>query len=152
MARFTWRAKHEVFLAPVDAEHRDLFRIADELHAAVTKGAPPDAVSEHLHHLAAYMAEHFPHEEELMRVVCYPSLRWHTSQHTARKRLKLLAPLVEAGDRQAARLLFHFLACWLHDHTTLTDRMMAAYVRNHERTHAATFVNRGYWTLALPAN
>jgi formate dehydrogenase gamma subunit len=154
MARFTWSAEHEVFLAPVDAEHRDLFRIADELHAAVTNGAPPDAVSEHLHHLAAYMAEHFSHEEELMRRVCYPSLRWHTKQHdSARQRLKLLAPLVEAGDRQAARLLFHFLARWLHDHTTLTDRIMASFVRNHERTHpAATSVDRGYWTLALPAN
>jgi len=143
MARFTWSAEHEVLLAPVDAEHRDLFRIADELHAAVSKGAPPDAVSEHLHHLTACMAEHFSHEEELMREVSYPSLRWHTKQHDpARRHLKLLAPLVEAGDRQAARLLFHFLAGWLQDHTTLTDRMMAAFVRNYERTHAASLHER----------
>jgi hypothetical protein len=56
--------------------------------------------------------------------------------------LTLLAPLVEAGDAQAAELLLQFFAGWLHDHTILTDRMMAAFVRNHERIHAAAAVDR----------
>ena len=76
-----------------------------------------------------------------MRGVRYPSYGWHRAQHnTARQRMRLLAPLVEAGDRQ--KLLLHFLAGWLHDHATLRDRMMAAFVRNPERTHEAISVER----------
>jgi hemerythrin len=105
MERFIWSAEHEIFLAPVDAEHRDLFRIADELSMAVMQGVSPEAVCDHLHGLAASM-------------------------------------LVETGDADAARLLLHFLAGWLRDHTTLTDRMMAAFVRNHERAHLATSLDR----------
>jgi hemerythrin len=143
MERFIWSAEHEIFLAPVDAEHRDLFRIADELSMAVMQGVSPEAVCDHLHGLAASMAEHFSHEEGLMRGVRYPSFGWHRAQHdTARRRIKLLTPLVETGDADAARLLLHFLAGWLHDHTTLTDRMMAAFVRNHERAHLAMSLDR----------
>ena len=152
MARFTWSAENEVFLDPVDAEHRDLFRFADELQVAVAQDADPDAICEHLHRLAEHMAEHFSHEEEMMRGVQYPSYGWHRAQHnTARRRLKLLVPLIEAGDIQAAQLLLDFLAGWLHDHTSLTDRMMAAFVRNHERKYFATFVLPED-TLAVPAD
>jgi hemerythrin-like metal-binding protein len=143
MTRFTWSAENEVFLGPVDAEHRDLFRIADELHVAVTQGTAPDAVREHVHRLGAHMAAHFSHEEELMRGVRYPSYGWHRAQHnTARRRLKVLAPLIEAGSQEAATLLLEFLAGWLQDHTTLTDKMMAAFVRNYERTHAGSLHER----------
>lgn len=34
---------------------------------AVMQGVSPEAVCDHLHGLAASMAEHFSHEEELMR-------------------------------------------------------------------------------------
>ena len=51
------------FLAPVDREHGDLFRIADELQVAVTESAPPDTISEHLNRWAAYMYEHFSDED-----------------------------------------------------------------------------------------
>jgi len=43
MAQFRWSAENEVFLAPVDAEHRDLFWFADELQVAVAQG-DPDAI------------------------------------------------------------------------------------------------------------
>jgi hemerythrin len=145
MGQFTWSAENEVFLAPVDAEHRDLFRIADELQDTVARNALPDEVYGHLQRLTAHVAEHFSHEEELMRGVHYPSYGWHRAQHdTVRRRLKLLVPMIEVGDKEAANLLLEFLAGWLQDHTTLTDKMMAAFVRNYERTHVTdSFERRG---------
>ena len=50
--------------------------------------------------------------------------------------------MVEAGDKDAAELLLEFLAGWLQDHTTVTDKMMGAYVRNYERTHATSAFER----------
>jgi len=137
MAQFKWNAENEVFLAPIDAEHRELFRIADELQNAINRSAPPDQICGFLHALGAHLDDHFSGEEELMRSVAYPSFGWHRAQHdTARRRFQLLVPPIEAGDPQAAQLLLDFLAGWLQDHTTLTDKMLASFVRNYQRTHA----------------
>src|SRR5579871_216682 len=142
MREFTWSQEDEVFLVQIDAEHRELFRFAEALHRAIAAGAPGE-VREHLRAIAAHAEEHFSHEEWLMQSVAYPSYAWHKQQHdTARRRLKLFIPMVESGDKEATELFLEFLAGWLHDHTSVTDRMMASYVRNYERSHAASALER----------
>jgi len=150
MRHFTWTPENEVFLTQIDAEHRDLFRIADGLQQAIASKAPLSEVKQHLNGLMAHSEDHFSHEEWLMQSVKYPSYAWHKQQHdTARRRLKLFVPLIESGDSEAAELFFEFLEGWLQDHTSLTDRMMAAHVRNYERSHAASALER--WGTAQPA-
>jgi hemerythrin-like metal-binding protein len=149
MRHFKWSEENEVFLAQIDAEHRELFRIADGLQQAVADKAAT-AVKQHLHAFIAHAEEHFSHEEWLMQSVRYSSYGWHLQQHnTARRRLKLFAPLVESGEYEAAELLLEFLEGWLRDHITLTDRMMAAYVRNYERANATSALER--WGTPLAA-
>jgi hemerythrin-like metal-binding protein len=143
MRRFTWSSENEVYLAQIDAEHREMFRIADGLEHAIEKAAPAAELHQHLQALAAHAEEHFSHEEWLMQSSAYPSYAWHKQQHeTARKRFKLFFPLIEKGEAEAADLFLEFFAGWLQDHTTLTDRMMAAHVRNFERVHAASGLER----------
>jgi hypothetical protein len=73
-----------------------------------------------------------------MQSTAYPSFAWHKQQHeTARRRLKLFVPLIQGGETEAIELFFEFLSGWLEDHTTVTDRMMGAYVRNYERAHGS---------------
>jgi hemerythrin len=142
MRHFTWSPENEVFLAQVDAEHRDLFRIADELQQAVAGNVLP-AVKQQMRRLVDHAEEHFSHEEWLMQSVKYSSYDWHKQQHdTARRRLKLFVPLIESGNVEAADVFFEFLEGWLQDHTSLTDRMMAAHVRNYERAHATNALER----------
>ena len=74
-----------------------------------------------------------------MQSTGYPSYGWHRQQHeTARRRLKLFVPLIESGDKEGTELFLEFLSGWLEDHTTVTDRMMGAYVRNYERAHGCS--------------
>jgi len=142
MRHFRWSEENEVFLAQIDTEHRDLFRIADGLQQAVA-GKATAAAQEHLHALIAHAEEHFSHEEWLMQSVQYSSYGWHKQQHnTARRRLKLFTPLIESGESEAAELLLDFLEGWLQDHISVTDRMMAAYVRNYERANATGALER----------
>lgn len=143
MREIQWSSENEVFIAQIDAEHRDLFQLAEGFERAVTQHAPPLAIREHLSAFAAHVAEHFSHEEWLMQSVEYPSYGWHKQQHeTVRRRLKLLGPLIESGDSEATSLFLEFLANWLNDHTSVTDRMMAAYVRNYERAHGTNAFER----------
>jgi hemerythrin len=137
MRHFRWSQTNEVFLTRIDAEHRDLFRIAEALQQAIAGKAAAAGVKQHLDGLIAHAEEHFSHEERLMQSVKYSSYGWHKQQHdTARRRLERFAPLIESGDSGAAELLMEFLEGWLRDHISLADRMLAAYVRNYERANA----------------
>jgi hemerythrin len=135
MQPFKWNKKHEVFVPELDAEHRNIFRAAEELRAA--SAGDPERVRVLLSELVAGAEEHFRHEERLMRASGYPSWEWHKQQHdTVRKRLKTFAGQIEAGDPDALTALLDFLAIWLKEHTSLSDRMMSAYLRNYRRLHA----------------
>jgi len=143
MRGFAWSSENEVFIAQIDAEHRDLFQIAERLEGAIEAKASPAETRLHLQALAGHTEEHFKHEEWLMQSVAYPSYAWHRQQHdTARRRLKLFVPLIESEDGEAAEVFLDFLDGWLHDHTTVTDRMLGAFVRNYERAHATDPLGR----------
>jgi len=150
MGQFQWSPEHEVFIAQLDAEHRDLFEIAGGFEQALERHAPPAESQDYLRSLVEHLQDHLSHEEWLMQSVEYPSYSWHKQQHeTARRRLKLFVPLVESGDAEATAVFLEFLSGWLHDHTSVTDRMMAAYVRNYERSHATDAFER--WAARAPS-
>jgi hemerythrin len=138
MRLFKWTSANAIFVPELDAEHRTIFQLAEELRQAMEAGAAPERLVAMLRGLTAHAEEHFAHEERLMRATDCPFLRWHKGQHdTVRKRIKLFVPELETGNPEGAAVLLEFLSGWLRDHTGLTDRMMGAYVRNYERAHAA---------------
>jgi hemerythrin len=137
MQPFKWNKKNEVFVPELDAEHRNVFRVAEELRAIGSTGNGGEQVQALLSELVADAEEHFRHEERLMRSAHYPLLDWHKKQHdTVRKRIRKYSAEMAAGDSQAITALLDFLAVWLKDHTGLSDRMMGAYIRNYRRLHA----------------
>ena len=137
MQHFKWTKAHAIFLPEIDAEHRNIFRMAEELHQAVRASAEAARVQELTRPLAVAIEEHFAHEERLMRSVACPDAAWHKTQHdAARKKLGPLLAEIEAGDATAAGELIEFLGKWFRDHMSLPDRMMGAHVRNYERLHA----------------
>ena len=138
MRPFKWNKGHDVFLPEVDAEHREIFRCAAELQHAVETGADQAGVQAAMESLAAVMEEHFAHEERLMKASACPSYDWHRRQHgTARKQAKASLAAFAAGDAAAPAVFLEFLARWIKDHLSLTDRLMSAQVRNHSRLRAA---------------
>jgi hemerythrin len=134
---FKWSKAHAVFIPEIDAEHKNIFRLAEELQQALAGGPPAGQAQAILRELVTRAEEHFAREERLMRATGFPGLPWHTGQHdTVRKRVKEFVPRIEGGERKAALLLLEFLSGWLQEHTRLADCMMAAHVRNYERAHA----------------
>jgi hemerythrin len=134
MRPFKWSSKNEIYVPELDAEHRNLFRLADELHVAIEAGAPAERVRTLLDALLAETEEHFQHEEQLMRAAAYSSYEWHKQQHdTLRKRARNFAAQFQAGDQESAGLLLEFLWVWLKEHTAVADRMLGASLRNYQR-------------------
>jgi hemerythrin-like metal-binding protein len=134
MSPFKWNSGHSVYLPEIDAEHRALYLLGDELHKALLAGADSAQQKPILENLLESAEQHFRHEERLMRAMHYTAFAWHRSQHDAlRKRGKVAARSVEKGDSAAAGELLEFLAVWLRDHMSVADRMMGAYPRNYLR-------------------
>jgi hemerythrin-like metal-binding protein len=137
MGLFHRTGGYSVFIAEIDAEHQALFKLVDELAAALNSRVR-GARGKLLELLASHAADHFEHEERLMRASRYDAFDWHKGQHdVARRQLRRFVGRIEAGDRKAAGELTEYLAGWLQSHVLVTDRMMAAYLRNYERRRAA---------------
>jgi len=123
---------YTVFISEIDAEHKALFRLIEELQMARR------ARHEILRSTVARLREHFAHEERLMRTSRYDALPWHKEQHDgARRRIQLFVKRIEHGDRGASGEMLEYLAAWLGSHVPVADRMMAAYLRNFQRRQAA---------------
>jgi hemerythrin len=134
MRPLQWNDSYSIFLPEIDAEHRNLFRLANDLHAALLSNAPEARLQEALQAFVADIEDHFSHEERLMRSTGYGSYLWHKRQHDGvRQRTKQALEQFAAGDREALSALLEHFAGWLRDHTGLTDRMLGAYLRNYER-------------------
>ena len=134
MSLFKWSSAHSVYLPEIDAEHRAIYRLGDELHKALLAGGGPAQLNPILENLLESAERHFRHEESLMRAMHYTALGWHKRQHdAARKRAKALAKRIAGGDAAAAEELLQFLSVWLRDHMAVADRMMGAYLRNYLR-------------------
>jgi len=131
---FKWSKSNAVFMPEIDAEHKTIFRMGEELQQAMEAGASTAELEPRLNALVEHAEAHFEHEERLMRDSVCPSFEWHRGQHnTARKRLRLFIPEIQQGNRDSLELLMEFLSGWLRDHTALTDRIMSAHVRNYRR-------------------
>jgi hemerythrin len=129
-----WTISHAVFVTEIDDEHKEIFEALAECRTLFDRGGDPGQVREAMQQLTTRIADHFAHEERLMRAARYEGLRWHKQRHdAARKRVEGFVLRIEQGDRDAGIELVEHLTGWLHNHTRVADRMMAAALRNHQR-------------------
>jgi hemerythrin len=134
VASLKWTSDCSVYVAEVDDEHRLLFRLADEIQTALLRGDGIAELRTMAQALVADLAAHFANEEERMHATRYRSITWHRMQHEAATRRALaLLRQIESGDREAVSELLQYLAEFLKSHLSLTDRMMAAHLRNFAR-------------------
>jgi hemerythrin len=122
----------------IDAEHRTIFEKAGELHRAVLAGKDIAEIQALLKELIARASRHFTHEEEMMRAAGYPSYEWHKGQHDSiRAKVKSAERRLRRGETDGTLELLKYLSGWLKNHTSVTDRLMSAYCRNHAWRNAA---------------
>src|ERR1051325_7853553 len=125
---------HSVYLPEIDEEHKELFRLGDEVYEAMMEGASLSAVAPKLLALASQAINHFNHEEALRRSARYPSRAWHRGQHDViRAKLAELERSIQGADREAVLPAIDYISAWLQTHTAVSDRMMGAYLRSHRR-------------------
>ena len=135
-----WDTSHAVFVSEIDDDHREIFEALAGLQLALGGRGTAAEVGVRTRRLVDRVAEHFAHEERLMRAARYGSLNWHKQQHDgARRCVSEFVGKMQAGDAQAGREMAEYLAVWLDNHTRLADRMLGAFLRNRRRVWKVTF-------------
>lgn len=127
---FEWKDEYATGIPGIDAQHKNLFAAARELHAALSAGQAREMTSSLLDRLIQYTVAHFQHEEELMERHRYPELFQHRAEHEDLKRqaAQFRADFAAGKTGTTIRLL-PFLSRWLEHHILGSDLKYAAVLR-----------------------
>ena len=115
----------------IDAQHRELFRRADALLAAVAGDARSRRLGEVIQYLHAYAVEHFGLEEAWMRERHFQGYVRHKVEHDRFiADLVMLADELERGKDGGfmASRVNAWLGEWLVKHVAGTDQEMTAFL------------------------
>jgi hemerythrin len=119
---FEWSNDYSVQIGSIDGQHRNLFAIGHELHAAMTAGHGKAALVGILDRLVQYTAVHFAHEERLMRQNGYPDLAAHKAEHDAlTKQVLQFQDDFQSGRATMTIQILHFIKEWLQKHIKGSD-------------------------------
>jgi len=123
---FPWCDAYSVGISQIDAQHKGLIRLINDLHAAMGLGKGKQALGAILDELVRYAESHFTYEESMLRQRQYSSLAAHHSVHQ-----KLTAQVMELRERfRSSKLtmsveVMQFLKSWLADHILVHDQAYA---------------------------
>ncbi|MEO5347391.1 MAG: bacteriohemerythrin [Magnetococcus sp. YQC-9] len=117
-----WTGKMEVNVPELDADHRNLIRIINELHSAVQSGQGQALLGKIVEELMIYTRTHFAREERHMQEIGFPNLAAHMEEHRlfTEKALVYQKKLAEDPFALSSEVL-QYLRTWLTRHIQGSD-------------------------------
>jgi hemerythrin len=138
-----WSGALSVGIDEIDAQHRTLIGLVNELNNAIEERHGNAAVGDVLLRLEEYTRIHFAVEEGLMRVLGYPDLAAHKREHARlTEQLAELRGRFDAGRTALGFELMHFLKRWLTSHIMESDQ---DYARHFAEMGSAGRLGRRGW-------
>ncbi len=130
MTLYMWNKRYEIGIAEIDAQHRHLVEIINELSDAMMEKKGYIAVPNILEHLADYSKLHFTTEERHMHEMNYPALAEHCQEHLdlTRKVLEFRKGCSTDHDPSSGELL-NFLRDWLTSHIITSDQKIGKHYK-----------------------
>jgi hemerythrin len=132
MALMTFGQNNSVGVQTIDGQHKVLFEIINELHAAMLKGQAQSLTGPMLRKLLDYTRTHFSAEEAMMAGVKYPRLADHKVKHRDLvKQVEEYAVRFEKGEITLNLHLLNFLRDWLMNHIQKVDKDYGPWLNEH---------------------
>ncbi len=131
MSIFSWRPEYSVGSAQIDLQHKQIFRMADELHSAMVAGQELETIEGLLDRFVAYTRFHFTSEERYMQESEYPGCDQHHEFHE-----KLLLKVEDFQNKMKSRRvavpmeLTRFLRDFLDGHVQREDLRFGRYLKS----------------------
>ncbi len=127
MPSFTWDESYNVNVPEIDAQHRGLVDLINNLHQVLMEeddaGRLAGVKAQTVDALVEYGVKHFESEEVFMRSINYPYIEDHRKEHQAfiTKVNEYREELKTAHAVHASRVM-KIMTDWLHDHLLTKDR------------------------------
>lgn len=119
---FAWKKEYSVEIPEIDAQHRQLVAILEDLNRAMRKAEGHKVLEVILDRLQQYATEHFATEERLFKKYRYPEEEDHKREHD--EFLIKLAACRKAAFRNgklSSTELMQLIEQWFVDHMQTTD-------------------------------
>ncbi|MGD0093757.1 MAG: bacteriohemerythrin [Planctomycetota bacterium] len=124
-----WNESFVLGIPALDAQHKGLFDIANELDSAVYEGKEQTIVGQIIERLKEYCQYHFGTEERLMSENGYPGLHAHMLQHD---HFTSTVAEFDAQNGAAAKKvplrISSFLKEWMAEHIAIEDRKFVPFI------------------------
>jgi hemerythrin-like metal-binding protein len=120
---FTWIEKMSVGVELLDADHKKLIGLLNDLHDGIAAGRGTERLERVLDGLVDYVGTHFTHEEDYFTQTGYTGAAEHILEHRALTKLvKDVQERYNQGKFEALSLnTMNFLKDWLTDHLQGSD-------------------------------
>lgn len=130
MAILQWTPELSVGVESLDADHRQIIRLINQLDDAIKSGEPGATVRHVLDALLDYADYHFAREETLMQVSGYPDADAHIRCHKtlAFQVTNIRDHYVRNPESIHEREVLAFLKNWLTAHIMGRDKLYAPFM------------------------
>jgi len=130
MSLIYWNNDLSVGIPSIDAQHKKLLDLLNELHGATYQGKGQEVVGNTLAGLISYTVEHFQYEEKLFKETGYPEAEAHAAEHVIlTKKVMDIHEKFKSGITTAlTQEVLLFLVNWLMDHTMDSDKKYSAHL------------------------
>jgi hemerythrin-like metal-binding protein len=126
----TWTEKMSVGVELLDADHKKLIGLLNDLHNGIDAGHGTERLERVLDGLVAYVETHFAHEEDYFIQTGYPGAPEHIQEHRAfTNRVKDVQTSYNKGKFEALSLnTMSFLKEWITNHIQGCDNKYKAHL------------------------
>lgn len=132
MSLMHWNDNYSVGVGSIDADHKKLVGMVNELFDGVKDGKGVGAVGQILDGLIAYTVEHFDREERYFAQTGYPDTAAHKAQHEDLKKQVLeIQAKFRAGNSAVTMETMSFLKDWLINHIQGSDKKYGSHLNSH---------------------
>lgn len=130
--QFQWNDTYSVKVMALDNQHKKLFDLVNELHAAMGGGHGKEVAGQILQRLIDYTVNHFTAEEQLMEKHKYSGLGAHRAEHKAlTDKVLAFKKEFDAGTSNVTPQLMLFLQQWLKNHIQKVDQLYGDFMNTH---------------------
>lgn len=136
MPLLTWSEEFEIGVEEVDEQHRRLFEVINDLHAAMKKGRGREEVGDALRELEVYVEYHFDSERDLsvrcgFSDDCAGCHRAHQQAHDAfEQKVAELRESHEEGNISVPMETMQFVQTWVTEHVGGMDQQLGEYIND----------------------
>jgi len=126
-----WSDDYSVRIQQIDAQHKTLFRIANDILNETESKSTITRIEKLLSELLKAAVSHFRDEEKLMRENAYPGYKVHSDAHVRiLHELDLFLSRLKDEKRALLPELLEFLKGWLVRHTLTVDRKYMKFLHD----------------------